>query len=64
MHDFTILQPDCVGKDDCGSPNYAIILFFSFYVVCTYIFVNLFTVVCFRRAFGSDILNLSYLHRL
>jgi hypothetical protein len=64
MHDFTVLWPDCVGKVDCGSPNYAIILFISFYVVCTYIFVNLFTVVCFRKAFGSKILNLGYLNRL
>ncbi|KAL7311607.1 calcium channel protein [Mucor circinelloides] len=45
MHDFTILPPVCIGKDDCGSPNYAILLFISFYVVCTYIFVNLFTVI-------------------
>ncbi|KAL9554146.1 hypothetical protein MBANPS3_002946 [Mucor bainieri] len=45
MHDFTILPPECVGKDDCGFPNYAIFLFISFYVVCTYIFVNLFTVI-------------------
>ncbi|KAG1121643.1 hypothetical protein G6F42_012234 [Rhizopus arrhizus] len=45
MHDFTILPPECIGKDDCGSPNYAILLFISFYVVCTYIFVNLFTVI-------------------
>lgn len=45
MHDFTILPPDCVGKDDCGAPNYAIVLFISFYVICTYIFVNLFTAV-------------------
>lgn len=45
MHDFTVLPPGCVGKDDCGFPNYAIVLFVSFYVVCTYIFVNLFTVV-------------------
>ncbi|KAF1800899.1 Ion transport protein-domain-containing protein [Mucor lusitanicus] len=45
MHDFTVLPPGCVGKDDCGFPNYAIVLFVSFYVVCTYIFVNLFTVI-------------------
>ncbi|GAN08579.1 cation channel family protein [Mucor ambiguus] len=45
MHDFTVLPPECVGKDDCGFPNYAIFLFISFYVVCTYIFVNLFTVI-------------------
>lgn len=51
MHDFTILPPDCVGKDDCGSPNYAIALFISFYVICTYIFVNLFTAVRYRIDF-------------
>ncbi|KAI9485907.1 MAG: Ion transport protein-domain-containing protein [Benjaminiella poitrasii] len=45
MHDFTILPPECSGKGDCGSPKYAIILFISFYVVCTFIFVNLVTVI-------------------
>jgi hypothetical protein len=47
MHDFTILPPECVGNKDCGSPKFAITLFISFYVVCTFIFVNLFTVVKF-----------------
>ncbi|KAI7904858.1 Ion transport protein-domain-containing protein [Cokeromyces recurvatus] len=45
MHDFTILYPECLGKYDCGKPKYAITLFISFYVVCTFIFVNLFTVI-------------------
>ncbi|KAI7889601.1 Ion transport protein-domain-containing protein [Mucor mucedo] len=45
MHDFTILPPTCVGKDDCGAPTYAIVLFISFYVICTFIFVNLFTAI-------------------
>ncbi|KAI8644851.1 Ion transport protein-domain-containing protein [Parasitella parasitica] len=45
MHDFTVRPPECVGNDDCGFPTYAILLFISFYVVCTYIFVNLFTVI-------------------
>lgn len=49
MHDFTILPPDCIGQDDCGSPNYAIALFISFYGVCTYIFVNLFTAVIYLQ---------------
>lgn len=45
MHDFTVVPPECEGRGDCGSPKYAIALFIGFYVVCTFIFVNLFTVV-------------------
>lgn len=45
MHDFAVQPPNCVEGPDCGSPPLAITLFLIFYVVCTYIFVNLFTVV-------------------
>lgn len=45
MHDYAVLPPNCVGEGDCGSPSYAFAIFIIFYVVCTFIFVNLFTVV-------------------
>lgn len=45
MHDFAVVPPNCVPGIDCGSPFAAVALFVIFYVVCTYIFVNLFTVV-------------------
>ncbi|KAI8967340.1 Ion transport protein-domain-containing protein [Mycotypha africana] len=45
MHDYTKSAPECVDKKDCGSPRLAITLFVIFYVICTYIFVNLFTVI-------------------
>lgn len=45
MHDFAVQYPDCVQGKDCGSPIAAYTLFIIFYVVCTYIFVNLLTVV-------------------
>ena len=45
MHDFAVQAPNCVNDVDCGSPGLAITLFVVFYIVCTYIFVNLFTVV-------------------
>ncbi|CAO3626859.1 unnamed protein product [Cunninghamella echinulata] len=45
MHDFSKEAPNCVEGKDCGSHMAAYILFILFYVVCTYIFVNLFTVI-------------------
>ncbi|KAI9305722.1 Ion transport protein-domain-containing protein [Cunninghamella echinulata] len=45
MHDFSKESPNCVEGKDCGSHVAAYILFILFYVVCTYIFVNLFTVI-------------------
>ncbi|KAI8343217.1 Ion transport protein-domain-containing protein [Chlamydoabsidia padenii] len=45
MHDYAVQSPDCVPGRDCGSPIAAYTLFILFYVLCTYIFVNLFTVV-------------------
>lgn len=45
MHDFTVVSPECVQGRDCGSPAAAIIMFVLYYIVCTYIFVNLLTVV-------------------
>ncbi|CAO3597547.1 unnamed protein product [Absidia cylindrospora] len=45
MHDYAVQSPYCVQGKDCGSPIAAYTLFIIFYVVCTYIFVNLFTVV-------------------
>lgn len=50
MHDFAVLEPECVGYEDCGSPKYAYGLFIVFYVMCTFIFVNLFTVVWKRSS--------------
>ncbi|KAI8347637.1 Ion transport protein-domain-containing protein [Choanephora cucurbitarum] len=45
MHDFFIRPSSCVNENDCGSPFYAIVLFSAFYIMCTYIFVNLFTMI-------------------
>ncbi|KAI8147435.1 Ion transport protein-domain-containing protein [Fennellomyces sp. T-0311] len=45
MHDFAVKYPNCVNDRDCGSPGAAVSLFVVFYIVCTYIFVNLFTVI-------------------
>ncbi|KAI8062730.1 Ion transport protein-domain-containing protein [Gongronella butleri] len=45
MHDFAQQPPNCVADGDCGSTAAAYTLFLLYYVVCTYIFENLFTVV-------------------
>ncbi|KAI8364970.1 Ion transport protein-domain-containing protein [Blakeslea trispora] len=45
MHDFFVRPFDCVNENDCGSPRDAIFLFTVFYIMCTYIFVNLFTMI-------------------
>lgn len=50
MHDFAVQFPNCVNDADCGSPVAAIAIFVVFYVVCTYVFINLFTVVCISKA--------------
>ncbi|CAO3658320.1 unnamed protein product [Umbelopsis vinacea] len=52
MHDFTVTAPNCVSSSswdyldsDCGNPVWAYLLFIVFYIICTHIFLNLFTVV-------------------
>ncbi|KAI8370634.1 uncharacterized protein BYT42DRAFT_617171 [Radiomyces spectabilis] len=45
MHDYSVQSPQCVEGEDCGSSVAATTLFVMFYVICTYIFVNLFTVI-------------------
>ncbi|CAO3675097.1 unnamed protein product [Umbelopsis ramanniana] len=52
MHDFTVSAPNCVSASsadfldsDCGSAPWAYLLFIVFYIICTHIFLNLFTVV-------------------
>ncbi|KAG2183342.1 hypothetical protein INT43_006347, partial [Umbelopsis isabellina] len=52
MHDFTVTAPNCVSSSssdyldsDCGSPVWAYLMFVVFYIICTHIFLNLFTVV-------------------
>ncbi|KAF7722394.1 calcium channel protein [Apophysomyces ossiformis] len=50
MMDYTVLPPNCVWSDDylntdCGSPGWAYFLFNVFYIICTHIFMNLFTAV-------------------
>lgn len=48
--DYTVQYPNCNKssnylEDDCGSPFWAYFLFDIFYIVCTHIFMNLFTAV-------------------
>ncbi|KAL9549481.1 hypothetical protein PS6_006058 [Mucor atramentarius] len=48
--DYTVQYPNCTRssnylEDDCGSPFWAYFLFDIFYIVCTHIFMNLFTAV-------------------
>ncbi len=58
MHDFAVLPPNCVGDEDCGSPIYALALFIVFYIVCTFIFVNLFTVVMLNNTvYGNNCIS-------
>ncbi|OAD67005.1 hypothetical protein PHYBLDRAFT_70360 [Phycomyces blakesleeanus NRRL 1555(-)] len=45
MRDFSVTWPNCVDEKDCGSPTAAFTLFVIFYIICTYIFVNIFTVI-------------------
>lgn len=51
MHDLTVETPYCVenladyANRDCGSPSYGIGLFLSFYIIGTYICLNMFIVV-------------------
>lgn len=49
LHDFAVTYPNCVYAGscygDCGYPALAYVLFIAFYFLCTYIFVNLLTVV-------------------
>ncbi|KAI9495474.1 Ion transport protein-domain-containing protein [Zychaea mexicana] len=48
MMDYTVQPPNCVYSDDylytdCGSPGWAYFLFNIYYLICTHIFLNLFT---------------------
>ncbi|KAI8075574.1 Ion transport protein-domain-containing protein [Thamnidium elegans] len=48
--DYTVQYPNCNSssnylEDDCGSPFWAYFLFDVFYIICTHIFLNLFTAV-------------------
>ncbi|RCH95425.1 hypothetical protein CU098_003574, partial [Rhizopus stolonifer] len=48
--DYTVQYPNCNSssnyfEDDCGSPFWAYFLFNIFYIICTHIFLNLFTAV-------------------
>ncbi|ORX65453.1 hypothetical protein K493DRAFT_157461, partial [Basidiobolus meristosporus CBS 931.73] len=51
MFDMMVEPPNCIHSDaiylesDCGSVVWSIFLFISFYVLCTYIFLNMFIVV-------------------
>ncbi|KAI8381166.1 Ion transport protein-domain-containing protein [Radiomyces spectabilis] len=50
MMDYAVQAPNCVHSDnyletDCGSPGWAYFLFNFFYIICTHIFLNLFTAV-------------------
>ncbi|KAK9767738.1 calcium channel protein, variant 2 [Basidiobolus ranarum] len=51
MFDMMVEPPFCVrGTDvyldsDCGSTLWSLLLFISFYVICTYIFLNMFIVI-------------------
>ncbi|KAI9029793.1 Ion transport protein-domain-containing protein [Phycomyces nitens] len=50
MMDYTVEYPNCTNvgdylDTDCGSPGWSYFLFNFFYIVCTHIFLNLFTAV-------------------
>ncbi|KAI8993323.1 Ion transport protein-domain-containing protein [Pilobolus umbonatus] len=50
LKDYTVQYPNCNRsdnylEDDCGSPLWAYFLFNAFYIICTHIFLNLFTAV-------------------
>ncbi|KAI7871731.1 Ion transport protein-domain-containing protein [Spinellus fusiger] len=50
MMDYVVTAPNCVASDsyletDCGYPSWSLFLFNFFYIVCTHIFMNLFTAV-------------------
>ncbi|KAI8378680.1 Ion transport protein-domain-containing protein [Choanephora cucurbitarum] len=52
--DYAIQSPNCNRADnylddDCGSPFWAYFLFNAFYIICTHIFMNLFTAVIISK---------------
>ncbi|KAG0004465.1 calcium channel protein [Entomortierella chlamydospora] len=63
MHDMMVESPNCTPSrtsyldGDCGSRTWAYFLFLSFYIVCTYIMINMFTAVIisnFSFAYQQD----------
>ncbi|KAF9167992.1 calcium channel protein [Actinomortierella ambigua] len=63
MHDMMVEPPECTPSQqnyldsDCGSRVWAYIMFLSFYIVCTYILLNMFIAVIisnFSFAYQSD----------
>ncbi|KAF9357185.1 calcium channel protein [Mortierella sp. AD094] len=63
MHDMMVESPNCTPSrtsyldGDCGSRTWAYFLFLSFYIVCTYILLNMFTAVIisnFSFAYQQD----------
>ncbi|KAG2185318.1 hypothetical protein INT44_002108 [Umbelopsis vinacea] len=66
LHDFTVGYPNCVDDVsyyvDCGYPVFTYVLFLFFYFICTYIFVNLLTVVVISNfSYAFDRRNVSTL---
>ncbi|KAI8579947.1 hypothetical protein K450DRAFT_239855 [Umbelopsis ramanniana AG] len=66
LHDFTVDYPNCVANVsyyvDCGYPVFTYVLFLVFYFICTYIFVNLLTVVVISNfSYAFDRRNVSTL---
>ncbi|KAI8378320.1 Ion transport protein-domain-containing protein [Blakeslea trispora] len=52
--DYAVQYPNCNKADnylddDCGSPFWAYFLFNAFYIICTHIFMNLFTAVIISK---------------
>jgi hypothetical protein len=49
LADFTVQYPNCAvwgeTRGDCGQPIFAYFIFIIFHILCSYIFVNLLTVV-------------------
>ncbi|KAI8600684.1 Ion transport protein-domain-containing protein [Dissophora ornata] len=51
MHDMAVEAPNCTPSrtsyldGDCGSQTWAYVLFLSFYIICTYILLNMFIAV-------------------
>ncbi|KAF9115096.1 calcium channel protein [Mortierella sp. AM989] len=63
MHDMMVEAPNCTPSStsyldgDCGSQSWAYFLFLSFYIICTYILLNMFIAVIisnFSFAYQQD----------
>ncbi|KAM3584389.1 hypothetical protein VKS41_003207 [Umbelopsis sp. WA50703] len=66
LADFTVQYPNCAvwgeTRGDCGQPIFAYFIFIIFHILCSYIFVNLLTVVVINNfSYAFDKRNMSNL---